>query len=310
MSVLSDYLARHWLGGVAWLGSTITAFSIGYFPNRWGENHRIKIRRREEHAEDIKREVLRPIYEHLQRFYLPICRMEMSPLEVGRMDVNRKKLNSVTEDAYLRTEHCIKIKPAVAPPLLGTVIVYDRWPETEGFLRYFGDALEYHYPVLLKKWRNFDHEHSSLANAAKIEAESLIPGLAKAINLPHALACYRGSQPAFRANYQRLALLVFHHRNEIGREGALYARSEDSGTESVLAIVDSFSESVAWCQGPQEKDRIIDIIDGMIEDAAPNNIASWKKRFQELGAAAEKLIGEIDFSLAQKPRLIKCPMVE
>ena len=305
MSSLSSYLAQHWLAGL----STVSAFAIGYFADIRKEDHRQKMRRREEHSEEIKKEILRPIYDHLGKFYLPICQMNMSPLEVRPEQISRQDAGSIADDAYLRTEHRIKIRPPVSPAPLGTVAVYDCWPETEGFRRYFDDALRSHYPKLLQKWESFHAEYDSAVKAAKTKAESLIPRLEKSMGLPRALAGYKEMPPPLRANYPRLALLVFHCQNKIGRDSLAQGGEErDPGNGRIFVMKISFSESVVWCAGSQERERIIAIIDGMIKSATPADVSALKAQFKKLETITDRLMADIDFCLAEKPRLKKCPM--
>ncbi len=309
MNATIGFVREHWLAG----GTGILGWGIGFFTDIWKEGHRLKLRRREAHAQEIQEEILRPLLTHLRDFYLPVCRKEMSPLVVETKQIYRDDANSVAEDAYLRTEHRIEIKPPALLPHLTYNIpdTYRRWLETEGFQRFFSDALGHHYPELLKKWEMFKEEYNTTAEMAKTKVESLIPHLQKSIGLPVALAGVRGQEPLFRANYQRLALMVFHRQNGIARDGLLpdYGVEIESGGGKILVIRDIFNQNIVWCGEPQDQERIINIIDEMIKKADPDDIAARKAQFEKLAIVAQKLIKEIDSALAKKPVLKKCPMV-
>jgi len=200
----------------------IHEWSLSQLTDIGKEHFSRKMRLREEHAQDILKDVLTPIHEYLKEFYLPACRLEFSPLEVGTESIHRTP-DHITQDTYVRTEFRISIK---TPAKTGQSGLYrdQYWHETEGFRRYFDDAIKYHYPDLLARWRTFDEQYKTMVGMAQNHAEAVIPRIQQTAGLPPLMPM--GSDSATWANYHRLAVLILDRRLGMN-EGGLYFSSDN-----------------------------------------------------------------------------------
>lgn len=295
MTAPLDFIKDHWM--VAATG--VLGWGVGFFADIGKEHFRRKMRLREEHAHEIQKEVLAPIYAYLKEFYLPVCRMTMSPIEVGTEVINRNK-EHIAQDTYVRTEFRVRIK---TPAKTGRTGLFqdDYWHEAEGFQRYFDDALKVHYPDLLRRWKKFEESYLSLATKTRENAESMIPKLQELAGLQLA---YAGGapEPASWGNYPHLAVLVLHRRLGIGEEG-LCVPGGSSNEVKTSRSQTTVLKCASWEQGV----RITAAIDKMAKDSA--GIAQLKAEFGRLEKDAKALHEDFRFALAKRPALKKCPLV-
>jgi hypothetical protein len=306
MNLGFSFIKEHWTAGVA----AILGWGVGFLMDIGKEHFKRNLRLREEHAKEIQNEILAPIYNHLNGFYLPVCQMEMSPLEVSAKQIHRKEVGSVAENPYVQTEHAITIKALGILNWKGNLTyTLPPWPKTEGFLRYFDDALKRHYPDLLQRWQGFRDGYESAAHKAQQVAESFIPKLQEAIGLKAGLAGCLGPEPDLWANYPELALLVFHRQMGITNESlSSFDGVTISGGARVMEIKTSRRQkAVIRCGGPKDSKKIIDIVDQIAKDSS--GVDGIKILFKNLEAEAEKLIKDVRFALAKKPSPRRCSMV-
>ncbi|MBI4368740.1 MAG: hypothetical protein HY547_00770 [Elusimicrobia bacterium] len=295
MDIVESIFKASWFPVLTGLGGY-----VGGFISDLGKEHFMrKTRLRDEHAQEIQKEILAPIYEYLREFYFPICQMKMSPLEIGRESIYRTS-DHITQDTYLRTEFRVSIKTPAKTGKLG-LFQDEYWHETEGFRRYFDDALKIHYPEPLKKWQVFSENYKTIVSQVKDQAVSLIPRLQEVAGLPSALA--GGPEPsAIWANYPHLALVALHRQLGID-EGGLYF----SGGSNNEVKTSRTQTAVLKCQSAEQAERIVSAIDRLIKDLA--GTIEEETRFVKLEADVKQLLEDFRFALAKKPTPKKCPFV-
>jgi len=294
MDATLEFIKNHWLAGA----TGILGWGVGFFTDIGKEHFNRKMRLREDHALEVQKEILTPIYEYLKEFYLPVCQMKLSPLEVGRETINRVA-DHITQDTYIRTEFRVSIK---TPAKTGRTGLFqdEYWHETEGFRRFFGDALKIHYPELLQRWQTFNKAYNSMASRTQSRAEALIPRLQEAVALAPALA--GGSEPSTWANYQHLAILVLHRQLGIGEEGLYVPGGNNSEVKTSRT-----QNTVLKCGPSGQAQKIIDAIDRLARDSA--GVMEVKAPLGKLETDAKQLVEDFRFSLAKKPALKRCPFV-
>lgn len=277
----------------------LAGYAGGFISDLGKEHFKRKMRLREEHAQEIQKEILTPIYGYLKEFYLPICQMKMSPIVIGTEVINRKA-GHITQDTYVRTEFRVTIKTPAKTGRLG-IFQDDYWHETESFRRYFEDALKSHYPDLLQRWQTFSEGYQSMAKSAKGCAESVIPKLQEVVGLQLAFAG-GGPEPAAWANYPHLAIMVLHRQIGIGEEGLYLPSGNNSEVKTSRT-----QTTVLKCGLPGQAQKIIDAIDRLAKDSA--DITEVKALFGTLEVDAKQLVEDFRFTLAKKPALKRCPFV-
>ncbi|MBI5629899.1 MAG: hypothetical protein HY921_03325 [Elusimicrobia bacterium] len=295
MTAPLEFIKDHWM--VAATG--VLGWGVGFFTDIGKEHFRRKMRLREEHAHEIQKEVLAPIYAYLKEFYLPVCQMKMSPIEVGTEVINRNK-EHIAQDTYVRTEFRVRIKTPAKTDRMG-IFQDDYWHETEGFQRYFDDALKVHYPDLLQRWKRFEERYRSMAGKARENAESVIPKLQELAGLQLA---YAGGapEPGAWANYPHIAVLVLNRRLGIGEEGLCVPGGSNNEVKTSRT-----QTQVVKCGSSEQGAQIIAAIDKIAKDST--GIEKLKAEFGILAEEAKRLHEDFRFALAKKPALERCPFV-
>jgi len=277
-----DLAQAHWAPVLTGLSGVL----VGFYVDIGKEHLKRKIRLREEHEAEIRKEILEPIYLELKRFYLPICDAKELPVEYQTLTITKTAKN-ITEDSYGGVE------PVVIPR-------FSRLSATQGFERYFDDAIENHHPKILREWGKLDSTFSKLVTDSVEHTNAIANSLKKNTGLPFLGFSVHPPRPG--VNHERLAVLIF--QRQLGMEREALRLTFDSAVE---ARISTTQEVVIRTETIDQLNEIVHLVDEKSKDKS--HLAELQADYRRLSKKTRYIIQELDIVLAGKPRLKKCPLV-
>lgn len=259
---------------------------IGFWVDIWKDNFKRKIRLREEHEEDIRKEVITPIYQELKKFYYPICEGRELPLEYQNCTI-KKVPKDITEDSYGGVE------PGILPR-------FSHLARSQEFDRFFDDALENHYPEILQEWGRFEDSFSKTTLKAVKYVEKIAEELKATFDLPPLPFSAHREEPGM--NHERISVLIFKRQFGIDHESLrTYFETAVEGRTS------NSNETLIRTKTIEHLNSIVQYVDKISKEK--DKIEHIVGEYRRLGKTARYLVQELDQVLAQKPKLKKCPLV-
>lgn len=224
------------------IGGAVTYFFV--------ERHEIarrKVSKRADHLDQIKEEVLRPVWTMLRDHYLPICRLQSPALFLEVRTVQRPA-SRVTDDPFEKTV----FEFAIRVPMVGlSKRSFAEAVATISNTLLYRDVRENHFGMLMLEWENFKTDCDKQF-ALILEKAQAIGGILKSnFDLP----AYYPSAPyqEYHISYEKLANFLLE-RN-LGINGH-YLRVEKArlgaGTDCKFLIKES-GTGEELCAVPDEK---------------------------------------------------------
>ncbi|MCX5657288.1 MAG: hypothetical protein NTZ48_03555 [Candidatus Omnitrophica bacterium] len=288
-----DFLTNNWLAGFAAVGGWLIGFITDLGKDKWRHKRELK----EEHAKIIQKEILTPIYEYLKAFYLPICEKIDTPIKV-KPETITKYPEHITETAYAGTKFVIWVRKPERPAK--DFMQTEHGYETENYRRYYQDALENHYPELLRRWEEFLDKYREMQNESLDYSQEIAKLLKTALNMQQ-FSPMDVMRPPW-ASYEKIAFILYNRQLGIGDEGIkLYDNLQKCGKST------GPQENVFECLTPQDAQKTLKIINGI-----PKNRKTLDKieiMCKNLHLQADSLIEALRFEISKAPKPRSCPFV-
>lgn len=270
---------------------------VGGFVSDLGKEHlRRRMRLQEEHAHEIQKAVLTPLYNYLNSFYLPACSAQIGFLDISTESVKRAP-KDITDDGV--EAYRFRIGPKTPVDLNPQEVPgYSYWRESETFRRFFDDAKEHHHPELLARWVSFRNDFEAMCDEAVKAAEVISRELRPVLNLP-AREAGTGLEPQVWADYEALAVFLVHRQSGVDFP-ALYVNN-------ACIKVTGVQQTLVKCASAEEATSLLLVIDKFTKDVS--RVGSIRSQCGRLRVSAAALIGEFRFEISKKPELKGCPFI-
>lgn len=276
--------------------AAICGYAAGFIADLGKDYFRDRARRREEHAKLVRVEVLGPILELLDNYYVPATAFAYSILEIGTEEI-WERVKTISDSAYQGTRYAITIADPIREPD-GPLRTRRYWKPSNPYLALYGCARARHYEALLTDWESFRRDYERVAATCLQHAVKVGKDLRASLNLPekpqNELGCW--------ADYNHIALLVIERG--LGRSGA--ALYEPHSPEFFITTTGT-QNRVVRCDSQEQRTSIFRAIDQLAN--TQDDLSTVRSLLEALSKRATDLAQRFRVEIAAIRQVRGCDLI-